>query len=146
MSDEIKSRPQTREFDDNYDRIFGKDRRPVRGRWVIRDGQLVDVTENEETEARALDAPIMVDRFYENTVSPIDGADIGSRRKHRDYMKAHGLAMADDFQGEWAAKEALRERKTKDESFDDRSERQKLEARRQLYQRMQELERNPRRR
>lgn len=48
------------------------------------------------SETRALDAPVMVDRFYENTKAT-DGTDIGSRRKHRDYMKANGLAPASDF-------------------------------------------------
>ena len=49
---------------------------------------------------RALDAPIMMDRFYENTVAP-DGSDIGSRRKHREYMRANGLTTADDYKQTW---------------------------------------------
>ena len=46
---------------------------------------------------RAVDAPIMAGRFYENTASPLDGTDIGSRQKHRDYMREKGLTTADDY-------------------------------------------------
>lgn len=143
MSDDIKTRPQTKEYDEGYDRTFGKDRRPVRGRWIWdeREQRLVEASEYRAAE-RALDAPIMVDRFYENTVSPIDGTDIGSRRKHRDYMRAHGLAPADDFKGTWAEKERERERAFRDVTHDDRSEAQKLADRKRLYQAMSE----PRRR
>jgi 2-polyprenyl-6-methoxyphenol hydroxylase-like FAD-dependent oxidoreductase len=36
-----------------------------------------------------------------------DGTDIGSRTKHREYMKKHGLTTADDYSSSWAkAKEA----------------------------------------
>jgi hypothetical protein len=49
----------------------------------------------------ALNAPILMDRFYENTCAT-DGTDIGSRRKHRDYMKAKGLTIASDFTNTWA--------------------------------------------
>lgn len=97
MADEIKTRPLTPEYEEGYERTFGKDRKPVRGRWVFRDGRLVDVNEAPPLESeRAIDANIMVDRFYEGTKS-VDGADIGSRRKHREYMRERGLAPADDF-------------------------------------------------
>ncbi len=97
MSDTIKTKPQTREFDEGYERTFGKDRKPVRGRWVFREGRLVDVNEAPPLEPeRAIDANIMVDRFYEGTKA-VDVADIGSRRKHREYMRERGLAPADDF-------------------------------------------------
>lgn len=62
----------------------------------------------ETVEKRALDAPILSGRFYENTKSPIDGADIGSRRKHQVYMRDRGLALADDFKGVWAGKQKER--------------------------------------
>lgn len=51
-------------------------------------------------EQRALDAPIMVDRFYENT-STVDGVDIGSRRKYRDYCKEHNVTNSADFKETW---------------------------------------------
>lgn len=37
-----------------------------------------------------------------------DGTVIDSRKKHRDYMKRHGLTTVDDYKGTWA--EAARER------------------------------------
>jgi hypothetical protein len=57
----------------------------------------------------ALNAPFMIDRFYENTRAT-DGTDIGSRAKHREYMRRNGLTTADDFKGVWAegAKERAR--------------------------------------
>jgi hypothetical protein len=46
--------------------------------------------------SRALDAPIITDRHYEGARAT-DGTDIGSRRKHQEYMKLNGLAPANDF-------------------------------------------------
>ena len=59
-------------------------------------------------EEQAINAPIMVDRFYEGARAT-DGTDIGSRRKHRDYMRAHNLTTADDFKGEWTKAQSARE-------------------------------------
>jgi hypothetical protein len=54
--------------------------------------------------AEAKSAPIMVDRFYENTVA-IDGkTDIGSRKKYREYLKQTGFCHASDFSKETIAK------------------------------------------
>ena len=58
-------------------------------------------------EEKAINAPIMMDRFYENTAAP-DGTDIGSRRRHREYMRERGLTTADDYTGTW--QQAARER------------------------------------
>ena len=68
---------------------------------------VTDLDDYQE-ESLAVNAPIMAGRFYENT-SATDGADIGSRRKHREYMKSKGLAMASDFTNEWKAAERTRE-------------------------------------
>lgn len=57
----------------------------------------------------AVNAPILSGRFYEN-MKATDGTDIGSRKRHREYMKAHGLTTADDFKGTWAKAEAERQR------------------------------------
>lgn len=40
------------------------------------------------------------DRHYQGLRAP-DGTDIGSRKKHRDYLKRTGLATADDFTESW---------------------------------------------
>jgi len=96
----IVSQASTDEFREGYERTFG-DKKPTRGRWVWDEkAQQLVPAEDYVPEARALDAPIMVDRFYENT-STIEGVDIGSRKKHRQYMKDRGLAPADDFSSSW---------------------------------------------
>ena len=64
---------------------------------------------------RPLPEPIEVDRDWRNAavstgdlgkfqydnLRAIDGTDISSRTKHRNYMKANGVTMASDFQGTW---------------------------------------------
>jgi len=55
-------------------------------------------------ESQAINAPILMDRFYENTAAT-DGVDIGSRRKHREYMKQRDLAPSSDFSPSWYAKQ-----------------------------------------
>jgi hypothetical protein len=65
---------------------------------------------------RGIDAPIASGRFYENTSIPVyengqvKQIDVGSRQKHRTFLKDRGLTTADDYDkpgGEWerAAKE-----------------------------------------
>lgn len=90
-----------------------------------KNGFVAAIDLDQAPESLALHAPILMDRFYENTAAT-DGTDIGSRRKHREYMKAHGLAMESDFKQEWqgAAKtrEAIREGK-----YDQKGRREALE-------------------
>jgi hypothetical protein len=62
-----------------------------------------------DEEHMALHAPIVMDRHYEN-MAATDGTDIGSRRKHREYMKRHNLAIADDFKETWAKAAKEREK------------------------------------
>lgn len=57
---------------------------------------------------RAVDAPILAGRFYENTAAT-DGTDIGSRKKHREYMKANGVTVMTDFTETWKKAEKDRE-------------------------------------
>ena len=57
---------------------------------------------------RAADAPIMAGRFYENTAAT-DGTDIGSRQKHREYMRINGLTTMDDYKDQWAKQAKERE-------------------------------------
>ena len=102
----IQSQAGTDEFREGYERTFG-DRKPQRGRWVMTPKGLIPADEYVP-EALARDAPIMMDRFYENTAAT-DGTDIGSRRKHRQYMKEHGVTTADDFKGQWKQAQERRE-------------------------------------
>lgn len=48
------------------------------------------------------------DRHYDG-LAATDGTPINSRTKHREYMKANGLTMADDFKQTWAKAQADRE-------------------------------------
>ena len=62
------------------------------------------------------------DRLY--SASPFAGADgtvINSRRKHREYMRRHGLTTADDFTNHW--QDAAKKRAEFFEGRADREER-----------------------
>lgn len=48
------------------------------------------------------------DRHYEG-MRALDGTDISSRTKHREYMKRNGLTTADDFKETWSKAQAERE-------------------------------------
>jgi hypothetical protein len=63
---------------------------------------------DQQPESLAINAPVLAGRFYENTAAT-DGADIGSRKRHREYMKRHGLAMESDYRQEWVGAEKERQ-------------------------------------
>ena len=66
----------------------------------------------------AKDAPVMPGRFYENTKAT-DGTDIGSRWKHKEYMRQKGVTVTSDFTHEWyeseRKKKELQEKKERRE-------------------------------
>lgn len=107
----IKTGDLTRAYEDGHKRIFGEPDpdapRGVRFAWDPASKRLVPAS--MLAASKALDAPVLAGRFYENTMSPIDGTDIGSRRKHREHMKRHGVTTADDFGKEWGRAEKERE-------------------------------------
>jgi hypothetical protein len=109
----IQSQAATDEYREAHQRIFG-DRPVQRGLWIYDEAQQKLVrAEDYVPPEHATNAPIMVDRFYEGTKAP-DGADIGSRRKHRQYMKDRGLAPMDDFsQGHFDRMAAEKKREDK---------------------------------
>lgn len=114
-----KTMPVTAEYENGYERIFGK-REPVRGRWIQhpQTGELIHESEYVAPQSeRALDAPVMVDRFYEGvTIDTVDEkgkptkVDVGSRKRHRDFLKSRGLTTADDFTETWKKAEQERAR------------------------------------
>jgi hypothetical protein len=125
---EIKTKPVTREYADGYDRTFGE-RRPERGRWIWDDakGELVRADEYRPPEL-ALNAPICAGRFYENTAattcdeqSRVLKVDIGTRQRHREFMRQRGLTTADDYTKTW--EQAAKERKQFFTDGGDRKER-----------------------
>lgn len=66
-------------------------------RWFVLDGA-----------GAAVNNILAGDRHYDG-LRATDGADISTRSKHREYMKRHGLAMADDFKDTWAKAQAKRD-------------------------------------
>lgn len=75
-------------------------------------GELIEVTPDYVATSRdsARNAGMLWnDRGYEG-MQATDGADISSRKKHRDYMKRTGLTTVDDFKDSWAKAQAQRER------------------------------------
>lgn len=48
------------------------------------------------------------DRHYDG-LRATDGADISTRKKHRDYMRKMGLTTADDFKSQWDKAKRARE-------------------------------------
>lgn len=81
---------------------------------------------------RAVSAPIMVDRFYEGlTVTTADEkgqplkVDIGSRMKHREYLRRTGFTTADDYKESWKP-EAMERRKRNEELADDKDRRETI--------------------
>ena len=98
---------------------------------------MVDVRELiEEPAERAIDAPIMVGRFYEGAfvdrmepdekkgMAKLNRYDVGTRKRHREYMKRYDLATADDFNkpgGYW--ERAAKEREQVSKGENDRKER-----------------------
>jgi uncharacterized protein (UPF0262 family) len=52
---------------------------------------------------------IMVSDSHYDGLRATDGTDISTRKKHRDYMKRHGLTTADDYKDSWSKKKIERE-------------------------------------
>lgn len=52
--------------------------------------------------------PLAGDRHYEG-LRATDGTDIGSRTKHREYMRRNELSTADDWKTTWASAKVRRE-------------------------------------
>lgn len=102
----ITTQAQTSEWDEGYERIFGRDRKHVRGRFVYRDGQAINVDEDwTDAERRAQTA---TEELIYSGVKATDGTPINTRRRHREYLKQNGLCMASDYSPEYQANEAAR--------------------------------------
>jgi len=130
VGEPVVSQARTPEFDAGYDRAFGPDRKPERGRWVMVDGKLVSA-EDYRPPARAVDAPIIADRIHEGTTLDVGDriVDIGSRRKRRQFMRETGLVESSDCSKAWLAKQAAEKDKRADRATDNAFE----QAARKLY-------------
>ena len=70
-------------------------------------GEVVEIsTDWSDTERRA---PVPSEEATYGNLTATDGTLLNSRAKHREYMKAHGLALAGDFQQTWAKAKQQRE-------------------------------------
>ena len=82
-----------------------------RYRYDPESGEMVELTGAYERELKkgALNhlGGLWGDRHYDG-MKATDGADISTRKKHRDYMRKMGVTTADDFKDSWA--KAKRER------------------------------------
>jgi len=108
----IRSRKNSEEFDEEYDRIFGKDKKPERGSWVQdpETGKLIDKADLYRVDPNApaiLGSP-------EPFVSPIDGTLIDDRAQLRRHNKKHGVTNLQDFGDNGG--EAFFERKRRERS------------------------------
>lgn len=75
-----------------------------RYRWDSTVHALVEITGEEPGPSRL---EIVPDSHYEGQRTQ-DGTDISTRRRHREYLRVHGLATADDYTNTW--KQAAKER------------------------------------
>lgn len=72
-------------------------------------GELIEVTQDHREPMRNDAGVLWGDRHYEGARAT-DGTDISTRTKHREYMAANNLALADDFKETWAKAQQQRER------------------------------------
>jgi hypothetical protein len=80
----------------------------ARKRYVQVGLELVETTQNPGP-ALPTDAGVLWgDRSYDGSRT-VDGVDISTRTKHREYMKARGLTHPSDFKNEWVQARAQRD-------------------------------------
>lgn len=128
---DAKTMPVTREYEDGYERVFGK-REPVRGKWVWDTAQQKLVPEADyvppSPASYNVGDGIATGRFYENTsiqVGENEFRDVGSRRKYREYLRETGLTHASDYTESWK-KAAERREAVKDGRMPSKSRREVL--------------------
>jgi hypothetical protein len=83
-----------------------------RYRYDPESGEMVEITPGYQPPSRktALNhmGGLWGDRHYDG-LRATDGADISTRKRHREYMKRNGLTTADDFKQTWADAKEKRE-------------------------------------
>lgn len=74
----------------------------TRRRWVYTEGgrPLPEPYEATEEAQPVVRVEIAAGALYDGQRA-LDGTDVSTRRRFDEYMKRNGLAMADDFKGEW---------------------------------------------
>lgn len=108
----IRTGAQSEEFDEGYERTFGADRKPIRGRWVYTDGgKAIDggpVDVNTDWSDPGISTGHKSEAEAYGEMKALDGTDISTRRRLREYMAANGLSMTSDFKEHWKAAEKKR--------------------------------------
>jgi hypothetical protein len=107
----IKTGDASKEYDEGHARTFG-DRKAERGRWVYTDrGQPLSepIWVSEDWANPGHETGRRSDAEIYNNLRATDGTPIDSRTKHRNYMKANGLAMTEDFKEHFKKAEKRRE-------------------------------------
>ncbi len=98
----VVSQASTDEYRAGHDRVFGEPQRnPGRRRYVLDQatGRLVEVGSDWQEAPRRV--PLVGDSYYDGLRSPVDGSDISTRRKYREYLKATGYTNASDYTETW---------------------------------------------
>lgn len=93
----IITQAQSAEYDDGYERIFGKDRKPQRGRFVWSKEAQAMVEVGADWDDAPRKAPHVTEEIIYGNLRTTDGVDISSRRKRREYMRATGVTDSSDF-------------------------------------------------
>jgi hypothetical protein len=71
-------------------------------------GELIEVSQDYRAPLPNDAGVLWGDRHYDGARAT-DGTDISTRTKHREYMAARGLTLADDYKNTWANAQAQRE-------------------------------------
>lgn len=108
-----KTMPVTKEYAEGHERTFANRERATPGRYVWDAEKKEMIPYSERTNTDAINAGVLSGRHYENTAAT-DGTDIGSRRKHKEYMKRNGMAHMSDYNPDY--KERLEARKDREET------------------------------
>jgi len=99
----VVSQAATDAFRRGYAKAIGE--KPIqRGKWVF-DPRVMKLVRAEDYVPPHENHGLMVmsDRYMEGTISPVDGSDIGSRKKRRRHMLEHNLVDHDDYSPQWRA-------------------------------------------
>lgn len=104
----IKTGDLSKEYEEEFQRIFGADRKPTRGRFIFdaEQGCMVEVGADWTDTERRAQTP--TEELTYGGIKATDGTDISSKRKRREWMKEKNLADADDFKGVWSKAEQER--------------------------------------
>lgn len=124
----VVSQANTKEFEEGYERTFGKpDGSAKGGKWVF-DSELMKLVPAESyvPPSEAKDAAIMAGRFYENT-SATDGTDIGSRERYNRYMREKGVTNISDYKEHFQKERAKKDRFFKEGNNTDADKKQRRE-------------------